>query len=242
MKILLIAGSLQSSSLFSEKGETMMILPKKQAAYLLLGALALFFSGLVSVSAAPITLTANTSGSFGAGSSGGTVGGGGSTLTVGATTITFNSKPNELNVTLDPPTIGTSNVTLGVFNATSSALTSVNGATFTLNVTFTVPSDVSPKPGIYNATLTGVITSGASGATVNWSTTTLTFNSPSIGSFTLTLEPSTPINAPSSPDASRIRGTITAAPIPEPVTLATLGGGLAGLAALSKRRRKSNES
>ena len=69
-------------------------------------------------------------------------------------------------------------------------------------VTFTVPSDVAPKPGVYNATLTGVITSGASGATVNWSTTTLTFNSPSVGSFVLTLEPSTPINAPrAAPDA-----------------------------------------
>ena len=38
---------------------------------------------------------------------------------------------------------------------------------------------------------------------------------------------------------SRIRGTITAAPVPEPLTLATLGSGLAGLAALSKRRRKN---
>ncbi len=218
-----------------------MILPKKQAAYMLLGVMTLLFFGLVSVSAAPVTLTANTSGSFGAGSSGGTVGGGGSTLTVGGTTITFSSKTNELNVTLDPPAITSSNVTLGIFNATSSGLSSVNGATFTLNVTFTVPSDVSPKPGVYNATLTGAITSTASGASVVWSTTTLTFNSPSTGTFTLTLEPSTPINAPSSPDASRIRGTITAAPVPEPLTLATLGSGLAGLAAVIRRRKKNAE-
>ncbi len=213
---------------------------KKQSALLLLGALTLLFFGLVSVSAAPVTFTGGTTGSFGAGSSGGTVGGGGTTLTVGGTVVTFSSKTNEINVTLDPPSLASSNVTLGVFNATSTALTSVNGATFTLNVTFTVPSDISPKPGVYNATLTGTISAGTSGATVNWSTTTLTFNSPSTGTFTLTLEPSTPINAPSSPDASRIRGTITytGAAVPEPLTIATLGSGLAGLAAMMRRRKK----
>ena len=212
---------------------------RKQATLLLLGALTLFLVGLVSASAAPVTFRADTSGVFGAGSSGGTVGGGGTTLTVGPTTITFSSKPNELNVNLNPGE--SSNVTLGVFNATSSSAnnTSVNGATFTLNVTFTLPNDASPKPAVYNATITGTINSGASGASVVWSTTTLNFSSPTAGTFTLTLEPATPINSPASPDASRIRGTITYnAAIPEPLTLLTLGSGLAGLAALGRRRKK----
>lgn len=212
----------------------------KQATLLLLGALTLFFMGMVSASAAPVTFTAGTAGAFGAGSSGGTVGGGGTTLTVGPTTITFSAQPNELNVNLNPGE--SSNVTLGVFNATSSSAnnTSVSGATFTLNVTFTLPGDVSPKPAVYNATITGTINSGASGASVTWSTTTLNFSSPTAGTFTLTLEPSTPINSPASPDASRIRGTITynAAAIPEPLTLLTLGSGLAGLAAIGRRRKK----
>ncbi|MFN7928691.1 MAG: hypothetical protein U0Y68_12215 [Blastocatellia bacterium] len=59
--------------------------------------------------------------------------------------------------------------------------------------------------------------------------------------FTLTLESSTPINAPSSPDASRARGTITAAAASylNQLTLLTLGGGLTGLAAMRKRRKKN---
>lgn len=211
---------------------------RKQATLLLLGALTLLTLGLASVSAAPVTFSANTSGTFGVGNSGGAVGGGGSTLTIGNTTITFSSKPNELNVALEPGQ--SSNITLGVFNATSTGSNAINAATFTLNITFTLPGDTSPKPAVYSATVTGTISSGASGAQVNWSTTTLNFSSPTAGTFTLTIEPSTPINSPLSPDASRIRGTITytAAAIPEPLTLLTLGSGLAGLAALSRRRKE----
>jgi hypothetical protein len=117
----------------------------------------------------------------------------------------------------------------------------VAGATFTLTVTFTLPNDVGA--GVYTATLSGTISQGASGAVVKWATTTLTFNSPTAGTFTITLEPETPINSPVSPDASRIRGVITyvGAPIPEPLTLLTLGSGIAGLAAIrARRRRKTN--
>jgi hypothetical protein len=108
-------------------------------------------------------------------------------------------------------------------------------------VTFTLPNDVGA--GVYTATLAGTITQGASGATVKWSTTTLTFNSPTAGTFRIDLEAETPINSPLSPDASRIRGTITyVAPIPEPLTLLTLGSGVAGLAAIRARRRRKTNS
>ncbi|MFN7928693.1 MAG: PEP-CTERM sorting domain-containing protein [Blastocatellia bacterium] len=211
----------------------MMMRFRKQATLLLLGALTLLTLGLISASAAPVTFSANTSGSFSVGGNSS-----GSTLTIGGTTVTFASKPNEVNVALNPGE--SSNITLGVFNATSGGSNALNAASFTLTITFTLPNDVSGKT--VSATLSGTISSGASGAQVNWSTTTLTFNSPSAGTFTLTIEPSTPINSPISPDASRIRGTITynaAAAIPEPLTLLTLGSGLAGLAALGRRRKKA---
>jgi hypothetical protein len=199
---------------------------------------ALILLGMVPALATPVHFQADTSGKFGAGSTGGSVSSDGSSITIGGTTITFSSKPNEVNVNLEPGE--TSNITLGVFNATSTASSTVTGASFTLTVTFTLPNDSSPKPATYTATLTGTINSGGSGASVVWSTTTLTFNSPTAGTFTVTLEPSTPINSPVSPDASRIRGTITYnnAAIPEPLTLVTLGSGLAGLAAFARRRKK----
>ncbi len=209
---------------------------------LLLAALTIFLVGLTPTLAAPITFRANTAGTFGAGSSGGTVSGGGSVLTVGTTAITFSSLPNEINVVLDPPAISSSNITLGIFTATAGSLTAVDGATFTLNVSFTIPNDGSPNPGVYTGSVTGSISSGASSTQITWATTTLTFNSPSVGTFTITLEPTTPINAPTSPDDSRIRGriTYTGAPVPEPLTLMTLGSGLAGLATLMRRRKKNS--
>lgn len=204
----------------------------------LLGVVALL--AIMAVPALAGQITANTSGVFGAGSSGGTASG--NTLTVGSNQIKFSSLPNEINVNLANPG-DASNITLGVFNATSTGSGSVAGATFTLTVNFTVPSDLSPNPSTISATITGTISQGASGATVVWNTTTLTLTSPTAGTYKLTIEPSTPINAPISPDASRIRGQITyvsAAAVPEPLTLLTLGSGLAGLAAVSARRRKKS--
>ena len=59
-----------------------------QRTFLLLGTLIFLLFSAISVSAGPVTFIAGTTGSFGAGSTGGTVGGGGTTLTVGGTTVT----------------------------------------------------------------------------------------------------------------------------------------------------------
>ena len=104
-------------------------------------------------------------------------------------------------------------------------------AIFNLKVVFTNPSDISPNPGVYQAVLQGKISAGSSSAVVVWSDTSLTFYSSTIGKFSLNIEPFTPINAPSSPDASRIRGVLNlisqpVTSVPEPTNLVLLGTGL----------------
>lgn len=192
--------------------------------------LLLSFGSLVAM-AVPVTFTAGTTGRFDAQAPG-------TPLVVGPATVVFTSLPNEINVSLNPGEF--SNITLGKFVGSSSSanMTALNGHTFQLTVTFTLPNDAGGQTA--TALLTGSISSGASGAQINWQTTVLNFSSPTAGTFTINLEPSTPINSPASPDASRIRGTITYnSPVPEPATMALIGGPLAvGLLAKARRRRR----
>lgn len=173
----------------------------------------------------------------------------------GSSTITYSALPNEITVALNPGDPA-SFITLGVFNSTSSVPTGTpvgsrpnfSGGTVTLSVSFSTPSDVGPQS--FNGIISGTIVQTASGAYVQWATGSLTFVSPTVGTFVVTLidTPFTPINAPSSPDASRIRGTIQLlsgpiSAIPEPGTLMLLGSGLFGLTAVARRgrRRKKTE-
>lgn len=223
--------------------------PRKLITLTTLFAAAVLLVGLTTALADPIqTFNANATGTFGNGScstctaAGNTItstGGGGSSI------ITFSSNSPELIATLVPGQ--SAFVTLGVLNATSEIPSGANGpnfigATFTLNISFTVPNDASPDPGVFTGTLSGQIVQGASSTFIQWtSPTTLTFSSPTAGTFTLMIESLTPVNTPSDPNNTRVRAvlTYTASPIPEPATLILLSTGLLGVAGLAKRKNKN---
>jgi PEP-CTERM motif len=219
---------------------------KKSFALWLPGILAFLVIGAIQGMADPVALTADltgaTTGKFGQGTSSGTVSASGTSISLSGTTINFTA--GAINITGLTAANNFSNVTLGTFSVAGNAgTTSFDGATFTLNVSFTVPPDLAPGGGTFTGTLKGTFNTGTSGTSVVWGAPqTLTFNSPSLGTYTLTIELSTPIS-PANNTSSDIRGVITFTPkppaaVPEPTTIALLGSGIAGLA-MRLRRRKS---
>jgi hypothetical protein len=169
------------------------------------------------------------------------------TNAAGASTITYSVLAGEIGASLNPGDPAQA-ITLGAFNSSSTALLSgpnFAGATVSLAVSFSVPSDVNPQT--FNGILTGTIVQTASGASVLWATGALTFVSPTVGTFVVTLaDPFTLVNAPGSPGASRVNGTIqlVSGPgpmpaIPEPGTMVLLGSGLLSLTAVARRARRS---
>ncbi|HZS07647.1 MAG TPA: PEP-CTERM sorting domain-containing protein [Blastocatellia bacterium] len=200
--------------------------------------------GTLTAVADPVNFIASTSGTFSAAGCAGCTAAG-NTLSNGGTTITYTA--GALNVTLVPPGqpgLNSSIVNLGIFTTTPGTAAGVSfaNATFSMNVTFTMPSDAGPAQ-TFNGTLTGTITTNASSAIVTWtSPTTLTFTSPTAGVFTLAIEPFTPINNPND-NSINIRATLTyqSAAIPEPATLVLLGTGLLGMAGAVRRKWKGGK-
>lgn len=131
-------------------------------------------------------------------------------------------------------------VTLGQFTADSTVPLgtgpSFNGSTFALNLSFAAPTGVTGAS-VFNATLTGQLTQSSAGVQINFTNPLLTFNS-SQGVFNLLLQPSALLVGTTSNVPLTALLSFAATPIPEPATLLLLGSGLAGVAALMKKRRK----
>ncbi|HWS56024.1 MAG TPA: PEP-CTERM sorting domain-containing protein [Pyrinomonadaceae bacterium] len=133
---------------------------------------------------------------------------------------------------------------LGSFFLNTAPTQALNGS-FTLNVTFTVPSGIAGGQGAtYTATITGSVSPNLDqgGVTVDFDNTpqVFTFNDgTNTGSFSLTVADLFVQTGRSAQITAGFTGQQN--PIPEPATMILFGTGVAGLAARVRQRKKARQ-
>lgn len=163
----------------------------------------------------------------------------------GVPQLTFTGNANFTGTTaLGVGSLSGSN-SLGSFFLSTAPTQALSGS-FTLNVTFTVPTGIAGGQGTtYTATITGSVSPNIDqgGVFIDFNNTPQVFtfsNANATGSFTLTLADVFVQTGRSAQLTAGITGQQS--PVPEPMTMLLFGSGLAGVAAKMRRRRQAANS